>query len=124
MRNHLALLTPLLVALLSACAVQAKGNDYPTVERVLYVEECMRAHPGPHFEMLTKCSCTLDRIASEVPLDDFVEMNTASNANSIGGERGNTIRDTDQLQKDIRRYRQLQAAAKKSCFITSEPQIR
>jgi hypothetical protein len=124
MRNHLALLAPVLVALLPACAVQARGNDYPTVERVLYVEECMRAHPGPHFEMLSKCSCTLDRIASEVSLEDFVEMNTASNANSIGGERGNTIRDTDQLQKDIRRYRQLQATAKKSCFITSEPQIR
>lgn len=113
----------LLLPVLTSCA-QAKGNDYPTAERVLYVEECMRQHPGPHFEMLNKCSCALDRIASEVPLDNFIEMNTASNANSIGGERGNTIRDTEQLQKDIRRYRQLQATAKKSCFIAGEPQNR
>lgn len=113
----------LLLPALTSCA-QAKGNDYPTAERVLYVEECMRQHPGPHFEMLSKCSCALDRIASEVPLDHFIEMNTASNANSIGGERGNTIRDTEQLQKEIRRYRQLQATAKKSCFIAGEPQNR
>lgn len=127
-RGALRLLLPvaLLVLIGSALAAgaQAKGHDYPTMERVLYVEECMRQHPGPHFEMLSKCSCALDRIAGEVPLDSFVEMNTASNANSIGGERGNTIRDTEQLQKDIRRYRQLQAAAKKSCFIASEPQTR
>lgn len=114
----------LLLACAPAAAAPAKGHDYPTVERVLYVEECMRQHPGPHFEMLSKCSCALDRIAREVPLDSFVEMNTASNANSIGGERGNTIRDTEQLQKDIRRYRQLQAAAKKGCFIAGEAQNR
>jgi hypothetical protein len=99
----------------------AHAYDYPTAERVIYVQDCMRQHPGPTFEMVSKCSCTIDKLAQKLPLDQFVAMSTATNANSIGGERGNTIRDTEMLQKQIKRFRELQAEAKKSCFIASEP---
>lgn len=111
-----------LLALGEAPAAHAQG--YPTADRVVWVQECMRQHPGPHFEMINKCACALDQLSSQVPHDDFVAMSTASNANSIGGERGNTIRDTEMLQDQIRRFRQLQATAKKSCFIAGEPQRR
>lgn len=119
------------LALLLSLAVLAGGADaqprprnYPTADRVIYVLDCMRQHPGPEFEMLSKCSCTLDRLAARLSFDDFTAMTTATNANSIGGERGNVIRDTEVLQKDVRRFRELQAQAKKACFITSEPQLR
>ena len=106
------------VAALSGTARAAdRVNDFPTVDRVLYVQECMRAHPGPHYEMVNKCSCALDALAREVSFDDYVTMSTATNANSIGGERGNTIRDTEQLQAQIKRYREVQARAKSGCFI-------
>ena len=117
-------------ALLAACTAALSGaaqaadrpNDFPTVDRVLYVQECMRQHPGPHYEMVNKCSCALDALAREVSFDDYTAMSTATNANSIGGERGNTIRDTELLQKQIRRYRELQAKAKAGCFIgTTSP---
>ena len=96
---------------------QARDNDFPTVDRVLYVQECMRNHPGPHYEMVNKCSCALDRLASEVTFDDYMTMNTAFNANSIGGERGNSIRDAEGMQVQIKRYRELQSRIQKSCFI-------
>lgn len=99
----------------------ARSHDYPTTERVVFVEDCMLDHPGPRYEMLTKCSCTIDTIARSVDAEDFVDMSTAAKANSIGGERGNTIRDTEVLQKDIRRYRELVSSAKKACFIEGEP---
>jgi hypothetical protein len=98
----------------------AQAHDYPTAERVVYVQACMRDHPGPHYEMLNKCSCALDAIARDVPYDDFVDMSTATNANSIGGERGSTIRDAEPLQVMIRKFRQIQTAAKKSCLINLE----
>jgi hypothetical protein len=109
-------------ALLSAAALNApaQAHDYPTADRVIFVQECMRQHPGSHYEMLNKCSCTLDKIAAEVSFDDFETMTTATNANSIGGERGNEIRDSAGMQDQIKRYRALQAAAKKSCFINLE----
>ena len=105
-------------ALLAANAVHA--NDFPTVDRVLYVQECMRNHPGPHYEMVNKCACALDALARDVKFDDYVAMTTASNANSIGGERGNTIRDSESLQVEIKRYRELQSKVKKGCVINVE----
>lgn len=123
LRNPFARLgTPGLVAALCALAVApAAANDFPTNERVLYVQECMREHPGNAFEMLSKCSCALDRLAAEVKFDDYLTMSTAFKANSIGGERGGYIRDADILQKEIRRFRDLQAKAKSACFINTGP---
>lgn len=106
------------VAAMGPAQAQSPTNNYPTVDRVLYVQECMRNHPGPHYEMVNKCACALDRLAAEVPFDDYVEMSTAQNANSIGGERGNSIRDTEILQNKIRKYRGLQAKVQTACFIT------
>lgn len=93
-------------------------DGYPTVDRVLYVQECMRNHPGPHYEMVNKCACALDRLAQEVPFNDYVDLSTAANASSIGGERGAYIRETESLQVGVRRYRALQAKVKKACFVT------
>jgi hypothetical protein len=98
----------------------AHAHDYPTAERVVYVEACMHDHPGPHYEMLNKCSCVLDTIARDVPFDDYVTMSTATNANSIGGERGSYIRDVESLQVQIRKFRQLQSQAQKSCLIAPD----
>ena len=75
-----------LILLLAPSA--ARANDFPTVDRVLYVQDCLRAHPGPAFEMINKCACAVDRIAAAVPHAEYLTMLTAFNANTIGGERG------------------------------------
>jgi len=108
--------TPTLLALLLA-AMTAQANDFPTVDRVLFVQDCMRNNPGPYYEMVNKCSCALDRIAEQVKHEDWVSMQTITNAMTIGGERGNDLRDNDTLKPQLRRYRELNAAAAKSCFI-------
>jgi hypothetical protein len=116
-------LLPAAAALLALAAVAAPAraaNDYPTLDRVVYVEACMAQHPGPRYEMLSKCSCTLDKIASEVSFGDFETMATATNANSIGGERGSELRDSEAMQNEIKRFRTLQSKAKQSCFINVE----
>lgn len=106
--------------LLLAGAAAAQGNDFPTLDRVLYVQECMRSHPGPPFEMTSKCSCALDAIAAEVKHDEYVTMSTVAKAMSIGGERGNTIRDAPILEPQLKRYRALEAKARQACFITTD----
>ena len=116
MRLALPLLT-LTLGVMSS--LPALAHDYPTIDRVLYVEDCVEQNPGPGFEMLNKCSCVIDRIAKDLPFDDYVEMSTALSANSISGERGNTIRDTEVMQKKIKRFRTLKAEAEKACFIHS-----
>ncbi|MEY2687638.1 MAG: hypothetical protein RL375_1836 [Pseudomonadota bacterium] len=104
-----------LALLLGSPAVQA--HDYPTVERVLYVQTCMRDHPGPAFEMVNKCSCVIDKIASEIIFEDFVSLSTVANAITIGGERGAVLREAEPMQDLARKFRKLNQEAKKSCFI-------
>lgn len=105
------------VALL-ASAAPALANDFPTVDRVLYVQECMRNNPGPNFEMVNKCSCALDALAREVKYEDYVSMSTVTNAISIGGERGSELRDNESVKPQIKRLRELQAKVQQGCFIT------
>lgn len=95
----------------------AWANDFPTADRVLYVQECMKANPGPQFEMINKCSCALDSLAREVKYEDYVTMITVVNAVSIGGERGSELRDNESIKPQIKRYRELQAQVQKACFI-------
>lgn len=121
-RAPLASLAAFVLAALPA--LPAAAHDYPTVARVEYVQACMRQQPGSYYEMLNKCSCVIDRLATQVSYDDFVAMNTATNANSIGGERGNTIRDAENLQVQIREYRKLQATAREGCFLPAQAAAR
>lgn len=107
----------LATAALAAGAAPAAPHDYPTIDRVLYVQACMREHPGGFYEMANKCSCALDRIAAELPFDDFVEMNTVVNAMTIGGERGAELRDNAGAKKQVTRWREIQARVKPACFI-------
>ncbi len=106
-----------LVALSGVSLSAHAANDYPTVDRVRYVQECMKANPGPQFEMVNKCSCALDALAAEVEFEEFTTMQTISNGMSIGGERGATLRDTPTLQPALKKYRELQIKVKKGCFI-------
>lgn len=101
-----------------AAAAPALANDFPTADRVLYVQECMKANPGPYYEMISKCSCALDALASEVSYDDYVNMTTVVNAITIGGERGGELRDNETVKPQIKRYRDLQTKVKQGCFIT------
>lgn len=110
--------TAALLAAFAAFAGPAAANDFPTLDRVLYVQECMRLHPGPAFEMTSKCSCALDAIAREVKYDDFVTMSTVANGLTIAGERGGALRDNEAIKPEAKRFRDLQAQAMKSCFIT------
>jgi hypothetical protein len=96
------------------------ANDFPTQDRVLYVQECMVAHEHPganNFEMVSKCSCALDALAREITYSKYVEMSTAAKAFPMAGERGNVVRDSDQMRADIKRYRALQAKANQGCFL-------
>ena len=107
---------PLLGALWWA-AGSASANDFPTVERVVFVQECMRAHHGPQFEMTSKCACALDALAAEIKYDDYVTISTVGKAMSIGGERGGAIRDVASLEPVAKRYRELVAKSEKGCFL-------
>ena len=102
---------------LATAGLPAAANDFPTAERVLYVQSCLQAHPGPSFEMISKCSCTLDALAEAISYDEYVQLSTSAKAFSIGGERGAYIRDAESLKAEGKRYRSLQAQAGERCLL-------
>jgi hypothetical protein len=114
-------LSAALACVAGAAAAQEAGgaaHDYPTAERVIWVEACMREHPDAgHYEMLNKCSCALDFIARKLTFDEYDTMHTESLAASIGGERGAVFRDTPEVQDKVKAFRKLQAEAQASCMI-------
>jgi hypothetical protein len=106
---------------MSMASAASLANDFPTSERVLYVQECMRANPGPQFEMISKCSCALDSLAADgYGLADGAQRDVLIEAD-LGGERGGSVRDVPSYEPLIKRYRELQAKAQKGCFITPAP---
>jgi hypothetical protein len=111
-------LTRALACGLACFAGAAAANDFPTLERVLFVEGCVREHADrPRQEMLYKCSCAVDAIAEDASYDEFVEMATANDAGQIAGERGTQVRESAEGRSLTKRYKELRAKAAKSCFI-------
>ncbi len=100
-----------------ALAGPALANDFPTQERVLYVQECLQTHPGNAYEMISKCSCALDALAKEIGYDEYTTLHTATLAQRIAGERGASLRDNAMVGKEVKQLRELQSRAYKRCFI-------
>ena len=110
------LMFPVVMLVLASSA--AAGNDFPTIDRVMFVETCMREHPDrPRQEMLYKCSCALDAIASQVGYDDFVEFSIALDAGQIAGERGAAVRESNEGRDMAKRFRAIRAKAFSGCLI-------
>lgn len=64
-----------------------------------------------------KCSCAIDYIATKVNYATWVDLSTVANATTIAGERGGVMRDLKDGRKLITSFRELQADAKKHCFL-------
>ncbi|MGH8240933.1 MAG: hypothetical protein ACREXP_28490 [Steroidobacteraceae bacterium] len=89
-------------------------NNYPTVARVEFVQECIAKHGGK-LENLYQCSCAIDRIANALSYDDFVEASTYAKYSALPGEGGGIFRDSDQARQMAKRYREVEADAYRGC---------
>lgn len=113
---------PITLALAATCtslvlhARVAQGHDYPTVDRVEFVLECMQKNGGKQ-EFLYKCSCVIDELAQKFSYDDFVEASTAARYQTLGGERGGVFRDPAQTRESAKRYMQARSEAMKRCEV-------
>ena len=117
-RFALASAVAAIALLLSGTARVAAANDFPTIDRVMFVEACARDHPDrPHQEMLYKCSCAVDALAAQYTFDQYVDLSTAFDAGQIAGERGAAVRESTSGQDLAKQFRAARAKAFSSCFI-------
>ncbi len=105
----------LLAAPVSAQTVEERLNDYPTDARADYVFGCMATN-GQGRDVLEKCSCSIDTIASILPYDKYVEAETVLSLRLTGGERMSIFRSAAFANTIVADLRRAQAEAEIICF--------
>ena len=100
---------------LMAQSVAERLNDYPTAARADYVFGCMAAN-GQSREMLERCSCSIDEIASILPYEQYLEAETVLSMRQVGGERMSLFRSAAMAEDIVADLRRAQAEAEIICF--------
>ncbi|HEY9039031.1 MAG TPA: hypothetical protein VIN05_08840 [Roseovarius sp.] len=114
-RLGLALCATVLAIPASAQSVAETINDYPTEARADYVFGCMAVN-GQGQDTLRRCSCSIDRIASILPYEKYIEAETVLSLQQTGGERTAIFRTTRMAQDIVAELRRAQAEADILCF--------
>jgi hypothetical protein len=99
-------------------AGEKAAHDYPTVARVEYVNQCISKNGGK-LAALYQCSCAIDRIATVLSYEDFVEQSTYAKYATLPGEGGGIFRDSDEAKKSAKSFRNLEADALHGCGVSN-----
>lgn len=113
--GHLRLTLALIFGLLPWSAALSAPSDYPTATIADYVYGCMKAN-GETQQVLRKCSCSLDVIASLLPYERYSEAEAYLSLRRVTGERGVIFRTSEASRAAIDRLRRAQAEADVRCF--------
>ena len=103
------------LAALVVLATPVAANDYPTAARADYVFGCMASN-GQTRDILERCSCSIDVIASLLPYDRYVEAETVVRMRQVGGEKTVMFRDSAVAKETLADLRRAQAEAEIRCF--------
>lgn len=91
------------------------ANDYPTEARAEYVFACMAVN-GRTQEVLRKCSCSIDVVASILTYETYVEAETVLALRQTSGERVGMMRTAPMANALVEDLRRAQAEAEIRCF--------
>lgn len=108
------MLTPAQMPALTGEGIEAI-NDFPTEARADYVFGCMAAN-GQGRDVLRKCSCSIDIIASILPYQRYVEAETVLSLAPVGGERMSIFKTSAMAKEMVAELRRAQAEAEMLCF--------
>ncbi|MDW6026437.1 hypothetical protein SAZ10_32225 [Mesorhizobium sp. BAC0120] len=104
-----------LVAVLPFSAPAEAAGDYPTNAVVDYVLGCMRSN-GQTRDMLDRCSCSIDVIASIVPYEHYETAETFRRMAQMNGEASGLFRQSLPAKAAGAELRRAQAEADIRCF--------
>ncbi|HEX2841133.1 hypothetical protein [Hyphomicrobium sp.] len=90
------------------------ANDYPTVTRADYIYGCMLAN-GQTRDVLEKCSCSIDVIATALPFKEYEEAETVMSVRQRGGESVAFLY-APAMQEKIKNLKRAQVEGEIRCF--------
>ena len=99
----------------TAKAPQGLINDYPTLARADYVFGCMAAN-GQTRDVLERCVCSIDLVATILPYQKYVEAETVLRVGQVGGEKTSMFKTSPALQAIVAELRRAQVEAEFRCF--------
>lgn len=89
-------------------------NDYPTATRGDYIYGCMLVN-GSTRDVLDKCACSIDVIASVLPYADYEEAETIMSVRQRGGESVAYMYAPAMLEK-VKNLKRAQVEGEIRCF--------
>ncbi|MFG1478290.1 hypothetical protein V5F53_06435 [Xanthobacter sp. V4C-4] len=90
-------------------------SDYPTSARVDYVIGCMGAN-GQTRDAMTRCSCSVDTLASIFPYDRYVEAETILSMRQGVGRAASVFKNVKMYDDIVADLKRAQAEAEVRCF--------
>jgi hypothetical protein len=114
----LLLTTQVLPAADAGCPDSSKAGKtgYPTSELADYVIGCMVAN-GENPEILRKCSCSIDFIASAIPYKEYERVQTLLRLQQVPGDgRVGVYKSSTWAKKAVAHFRDVQAESTLRCF--------
>ena len=99
----------------AAIAYAEEVNDYPTSARAEYVFGCLKAN-GETRQVIDRCSCSIDVIATLLPYDRYVTAETVLSMAQVWGDKGGQFRSSEQAASAVNDLRRAQAEAEVRCY--------
>lgn len=96
------------------CVKDKLANDYPTETRADYVYGCMLAN-GQTRDVLAKCSCSMDVIATVLPFKEYEEAETIMAVRQRGGESV-TYMYAPAMREKVNNLKRAQIEGEMRCF--------
>ncbi len=103
-------------ALATECQESAQADPFPTSVKADYVIGCMAAN-GQTYEMLQKCSCSIDLIEKAMPYKTYEHVSTLLSLQQMSGAGRNAVyKSSTWSQNEVARLREIQADSTLRCF--------
>lgn len=109
-------ITLLMTGLLALPGVSS-ANDFTTVTRVHYVQDCIASNQDKMniYEATTKCSCVIDKLAESFTQTQFEDADAGFQFRNLPGDRGGVFKDDTDVVDGISAFKKAHAEAYKTC---------
>ena len=100
---------------LSFVSMQSHAHDYPTMETVRAVVECMADLGEQNEQNLYTCTCRHDVIEKLVVFEEFERARFFERYNQMPGKRGGLVRDSKEGEKLVENLNAAREEAAREC---------
>jgi len=117
MKKTLILVALAVAPALAPTLTHAAPGEFPTIDRFIYVNECMQNNGGS-LDAMYKCSCMMDQLADKLTYQQYQDGDVATHGANTMGERAALFRDPENIRNDAKLLATVKADAAKTCGFT------